>query len=64
MSIDTDRKNMTMMSARSIAAEIYENTKYDILYGIIKPGQRLNEMEIAKASQASRTPVREALFRL
>lgn len=52
------------MPARSIADQIYERTKYDILNGVIKPGQSLHELDVAKASQASRTPVREAFRRL
>jgi len=35
-----------------------------ILYGKIKPGERLNEFQLARQLNVSRTPVREALLRL
>lgn len=53
-----------MLPSRSIADQIYERTKHDILKGVIKPGQRLLEVEVAQAVAASRTPVREAFRRL
>lgn len=40
---------------------IYEHLRQTILDGIIKPGQRLVERDIAEKFNASRTPVREAL---
>lgn len=55
---------MPIMPTRSIADQIYERTKHDILNGVIKPGQRLLEVEVAQAVSASRTPVREAFRRL
>jgi DNA-binding GntR family transcriptional regulator len=55
---------MPIMPSRSIADQIYERTKHDILKGNIKPGQRLLEVDVAEAVSASRTPVREAFRRL
>jgi len=49
---------------RSIADQIYENLKNSIISCEIKPGDRLFELELAKAFHASRTPVREAFRRL
>lgn len=40
---------------------IYEHLHQAILEGLIKPGQRLVERDIAEKFNASRTPVREAL---
>jgi len=49
---------------RSIADQIYELLRRDIIKGKIDPGHRLSEVEVAKAFNASRTPVREAFRRL
>jgi DNA-binding GntR family transcriptional regulator len=60
----TNKNALPIMPSRSIADQIYERTKRDILNGIIKPGQRLHEVDVANAVSASRTPVREAFRRL
>lgn len=49
---------------RSIADQIYESLKNNIINGEVKPGERLSEAELATAFSASRTPVREACRRL
>jgi DNA-binding GntR family transcriptional regulator len=49
---------------RSIADQIYDRTRSEIIKGIIKPGERLQELDVASASNSSRTPVREAFRRL
>jgi GntR family transcriptional regulator, rspAB operon transcriptional repressor len=64
MVIDRNKNTMPIMPARSIADQIYERAKYDILNGVIKPGHRLQELDVVKAAQVSRTPVREAFRRL
>ena len=56
--------NVPIMPARSMADQIYDRTKDQILNGALKPGQRLHELDVAKAAQTSRTPVREAFRRL
>lgn len=56
--------NRTIERSRSIADQIYETLKNDIIRGAIKPGHRLFEVEVAKNFNASRTPVREAFRRL
>lgn len=43
---------------------IYDHIRQAILDGLIKPGQRLVERDIAARFNASRTPVREALRKL
>ena len=49
---------------RSIADQIYESLKSNIINGEVKPGERLSEAELASRFSASRTPVREAFLRL
>jgi DNA-binding GntR family transcriptional regulator len=48
----------------NIAERIYLQLKNDIFDFQLLPGDRFSETEIAKRMQASRTPVREALYRL
>lgn len=48
----------------SLAERIYQKLKQDIFDFQLLPGDRFSESEIAKRMQASRTPVREALYRL
>lgn len=48
----------------SLADQIYAKLKEKIFSGLIKPGDRLFEVEIARDFKASRTPVREAFRRL
>ncbi|OZI39862.1 GntR family transcriptional regulator [Bordetella genomosp. 5] len=49
---------------RSRADSVYEAVKQDILDYRLAPGDRFTETEVAERLQVSRTPVREALFRL
>lgn len=48
----------------NIAERIYQQLKNDIFDFQLLPGDRFSETEIARRMQASRTPVREALYRL
>lgn len=48
----------------NLAERIYLQLKQDIFDFQLLPGDRFSESEIAKRMQASRTPVREALYRL
>jgi DNA-binding GntR family transcriptional regulator len=43
---------------------IYSKIIKSIIYGILSPGGKLSEIELAKKSSSSRTPIREALRRL
>jgi DNA-binding GntR family transcriptional regulator len=45
-------------------AGVYESLKERIMEGSLKPGEKLNERELAKEANVSRTPIREALRRL
>lgn len=49
---------------RTLADTAYSSLKRDILDFRLAPGDRFTETEIAERLQVSRTPVREALFRL
>lgn len=49
---------------RTLADTVYGTLKRDILDFRLAPGDRFTETEIADRLQVSRTPVREALFRL
>jgi DNA-binding GntR family transcriptional regulator len=48
----------------SIVGRVYERVKAMAVAYELKPGERLNEVEIARRLGASRTPLREALNRL
>ncbi len=43
---------------------VYEKIKQAIVGGIIKPGEKLSEVELAEKMAVSRTPVREAIRQL
>jgi DNA-binding GntR family transcriptional regulator len=47
-----------------LAGAVYERLKADIFEFRLMPGTRFSENEIAHRAKVSRTPVREALFRL
>ena len=49
---------------RSRADEVYAQLKQDIAGFLLVPGDRFTETEISERLQVSRTPVRQALFRL
>src|SRR5215216_331297 len=44
--------------------EIYDSVRADIVHGVLRPNQRLVEVELATRLGVSRTPVRESLQRL
>jgi DNA-binding GntR family transcriptional regulator len=48
----------------TLSETIYQSLKKALIEGEIKPGQRLQEKEIAALYNTSSTPVREAFFRL
>ena len=48
----------------TISQAIYDHLKKAIIRGELKPGQRIQEKEIAALFHVSSTPVREAFFRL
>jgi DNA-binding GntR family transcriptional regulator len=44
--------------------EVYDQVRADVVHGLLRPNQRLVEVELAEALGVSRTPVRETLQRL
>lgn len=48
----------------SLADQIYERLRMDIIIGILEPGERIVELDIAEMMGTSQGPVREALQRL
>ena len=44
------------------ADEVYDRVRADIVHGVLRPNQRLVEVELAERLGVSRTPVREALY--
>jgi DNA-binding GntR family transcriptional regulator len=53
-----------MKKSSSLAGSVYEQLKSDIFEFRLLPGSRFSENEVARRARVSRTPVREALFRL
>jgi DNA-binding GntR family transcriptional regulator len=51
-------------SSKSTADRISDELISDISAGLLEPGERLDEVTLARRFSASRTPVREALHRL
>lgn len=59
-----DWKPTPFQAPATLSETIYMSLKKAIIDGEIKPGQRLQEKEIAALFNTSSTPVREAFFRL
>jgi DNA-binding GntR family transcriptional regulator len=57
-------KEKTLELPRTISETIYLHLKKAIVVGDFKPGQRIQEKDIAALFNVSSTPVREAFFRL
>ena len=53
-----------LKSSESLSEQIFQKIKNDIFDFKLMPGQRFTETEIAKSYQVSRTPIRQALYRL
>ncbi len=49
---------------RNLTTQVFEVLQQSIADGLLRPNQRLTELEIAETLQVSRTPVREALKQL
>lgn len=58
------KEGTLMLQRQTLAAQVYEYLKTAILLDELKPGERLNEVEIAKRLGVSPTPVREAINNL
>ena len=55
---------MKKAPSNKLAGSVYDQLKSDIFEFRLMPGTRFSENEIARRAKVSRTPVREALFRL
>lgn len=62
MQISTSRKSRSRPD--NLAERIYLQLKDDIFEFRLLPGERFSEGEVAERMEASRTPVRQALYRL
>jgi DNA-binding GntR family transcriptional regulator len=54
----------TKVKRSSIREQVYLQIQEWIINGVLKPGDKLKDQELAEALGASRTPIREALLRL
>lgn len=59
-----DWKPAPFQAPATLSETVYQALKKAIIEGEIKPGERLQEKEVAALFGASSTPVREAFFRL
>lgn len=60
----SNRASRSFTRAANLAERIYRQLKQDITDFRLLPGDRFTETEVAERMGVSRTPVREALFRL
>lgn len=51
-------------TSNNISDLIYGLLKEDIFNFVLKPGQRFTETDLSERYEASRTPIRQALYRL
>lgn len=56
--------SLILPDKRTVAGEVFDRLRRAILQGRFPPGSRLNEVALSELLGVSRTPVREALFRL
>jgi DNA-binding GntR family transcriptional regulator len=61
---DGEQRGLGPARRRGLANEVAERIQEAIFAGVYAPGVRLRELELAKALDVSRGPVREALLRL
>jgi len=59
-----DPKRFVEVRARSMRHDVLRQLRNAILHGSFRPGERLNESEIAREMGISRGPVREAILEL
>ena len=55
---------ITTKSSDNLSELVYQRIKNDIFDFKLMPGERFTESEVAKAYDVSRTPIRQALYRL
>lgn len=54
-------EQISIRQHKSLRESVYDNLKMQILKGIITPGTRMMEVELAEQLGVSRTPIREAI---
>ncbi|MDF7658066.1 GntR family transcriptional regulator [Erwiniaceae bacterium L1_54_6] len=59
----SEQKSLSRLAGTSLADGLKQSLEKEIASGVLEPGKRLDEKEIAARFEVSRTPVREA-FRL
>ena len=57
-------RKFTVVPTTRLRDQVYNSFHEELKAGTLKPGERLNELALAKRYGVSRTPVREALFQL
>lgn len=57
-------ESLTATDSRTLAERVFERLQDDIVLGVLKPGARLGETELAGRYGVSRGPLREAIRRL
>lgn len=57
-------KSATSKSADNLSVLVYQRIKNDIFDFKLMPGERFTESEVAEVYEVSRTPIRQALYRL
>ncbi|QYK67225.1 GntR family transcriptional regulator [Paenibacillus sp. S02] len=57
-------KHATKVKRSSIREQVYLQLQEWIISGVLKPGDKLKDQELAEVLGASRTPIREAILRL
>jgi DNA-binding GntR family transcriptional regulator len=62
--MENDLGILPVSKKKSLREEVYESLRKAILYDKVKPGQRLIEEKLAHEAGISRTPVREAFYKL
>ncbi len=58
------KEPLTIQKPLTVAESVYQKLRDHIVFGHLQPGERLAEKQLAQQMGVSRTPVREALFRL
>lgn len=59
-----DQNTLTPATNQGLRQIVYEKLKDAIVNGVLKPGSKLSEIELAEQLAVSRTPVREAIRQL
>ena len=62
--METTLGGLRVRKKRSLREEVYQSLKKSILHGKLKGGQRLIEEQLADQVGISRTPIREAFYKL